>query len=173
MPPICFPRRNLAAIPFPTWNASRDFVVRAAAAARSGFPHRRLDARIVVCGSTAVESGPVCAFDCFACVARFLAEGLRLSDRCDPERHPGGFRQPLFSRHVRDSGLCVAAGVHAFLGPLLLRGGLPLGAVQELVALRPVQAPKWIDHALGLLSSVYLGAAVLFASPWGPRLWST
>ena len=40
----------------------------------------------------------------------------------------------------------------------------PLGAVQELVALRPVQVPKWIDHALGLLSMVYLGAAVLFAA---------
>ena len=40
----------------------------------------------------------------------------------------------------------------------------PLGAVQEIVALRPVQVPTWIDHALGLLAYVYLGAAVLFAA---------
>ena len=40
----------------------------------------------------------------------------------------------------------------------------PLGAVQEIVALRPVQVPTWFDHALGLLAYVYLGAAVLFAA---------
>ncbi|MGA2253517.1 MAG: 4Fe-4S binding protein [Thermoguttaceae bacterium] len=30
--------------------------------------------------------------------------------------------------------------------------------------MRPVQVPTWIDHALGLLAYVYLGAAVLFAA---------
>jgi ferredoxin len=40
----------------------------------------------------------------------------------------------------------------------------PLGAVQELVAVRPVRTPLWLDHALGLLAYVYLGAAVLFAA---------
>jgi ferredoxin len=39
----------------------------------------------------------------------------------------------------------------------------PLGAVQELVNVRPVKTPLWLDHALGLLAYVYLGAAVLFA----------
>ncbi len=40
----------------------------------------------------------------------------------------------------------------------------PLGAVQELTLLRPVRVPAWVDHALGLLPFVYLGAAVLFAA---------
>ena len=40
----------------------------------------------------------------------------------------------------------------------------PLGAIQDLVAVRPLRVPRWIDHALGLLAYVYLGAAVLFAA---------
>jgi len=40
----------------------------------------------------------------------------------------------------------------------------PLGAIQDLVAIRPVQVPRWLDHGLGLLAYVYLGAAVLFAA---------
>jgi len=40
----------------------------------------------------------------------------------------------------------------------------PLGALQELVALRPVAVPRWLDQGLGLLAYLYLGAAVLFAA---------
>jgi len=40
----------------------------------------------------------------------------------------------------------------------------PLGALQDIVAIRPVRVPAWIDHGLGLLAYVYLGAAVLFAA---------
>jgi len=40
----------------------------------------------------------------------------------------------------------------------------PLGAIQDLVAVRPVQVPRWLDHGLGLLAYVYVGAAVLFAT---------
>ncbi len=40
----------------------------------------------------------------------------------------------------------------------------PLGAVQDLVAVRPVRVPRWLDHGLGLLAYVYVGAAVLFAA---------
>jgi NosR/NirI family transcriptional regulator, nitrous oxide reductase regulator len=40
----------------------------------------------------------------------------------------------------------------------------PLGAIQDLVAVRPVQVPKAIDQGLGLLPYVYLGAGVLFAA---------
>ena len=39
----------------------------------------------------------------------------------------------------------------------------PLGAIQDVVALRPVKVPSWLEHALELLAYVYLGAAVLFA----------
>ena len=40
----------------------------------------------------------------------------------------------------------------------------PLGAIQDLVAVRPIRVPRWLDHGLGLLAYVYLGAAVLFAA---------
>ena len=40
----------------------------------------------------------------------------------------------------------------------------PLGAVQELVAMRSVRVPKWVDHSLGLVPYFYLGAAVGFAA---------
>ena len=40
----------------------------------------------------------------------------------------------------------------------------PLGAVQELVAVRPIRTPRWLDHVLGLLPYIYLGAAVVFAT---------
>lgn len=40
----------------------------------------------------------------------------------------------------------------------------PLGAMQELVALKPVKVPLWLEHALGLLAYFYLGIAVLFAT---------
>lgn len=40
----------------------------------------------------------------------------------------------------------------------------PLGALQELTLLKPVKVPAWLEHGLGLLPFVYLGAAVLLAA---------
>ncbi len=40
----------------------------------------------------------------------------------------------------------------------------PLGAIQELVALRPLKLPGWLEHALGMLPYGYLAIAILFAS---------
>jgi NosR/NirI family nitrous oxide reductase transcriptional regulator len=51
-----------------------------------------------------------------------------------------------------------------FFGRTFCAAVCPLGAVQELVAVRPVQTPAWLDHSLGLLAYVYLGAAVLFTA---------
>jgi NosR/NirI family transcriptional regulator, nitrous oxide reductase regulator len=51
-----------------------------------------------------------------------------------------------------------------FFGRSFCASVCPLGAVQELVALRPVRVPAWLDHTLGLLAYVYLGAAVALAS---------
>ena len=51
-----------------------------------------------------------------------------------------------------------------FFGRTFCAAVCPLGAVQELVAVRPVRVPTWLDHALGLLAYVYLGAGVLFAA---------
>ena len=51
-----------------------------------------------------------------------------------------------------------------FFGRTFCAAVCPLGAVQELVALRPVNVPAWLDQALGLLAYVYLGAGVIFAA---------
>ncbi len=40
----------------------------------------------------------------------------------------------------------------------------PLGAVQELVLLRPVKVPAWLEAPLRVLPYLYLGAGVLFAA---------
>ncbi len=54
--------------------------------------------------------------------------------------------------------------VTLFFGRTFCAAVCPLGAAQELVALRPVNVPHWLDQALGLLAYVYLGAGVLFAA---------
>lgn len=51
-----------------------------------------------------------------------------------------------------------------FFGRTFCAAVCPLGAVQELVAVRPQQTPRWLDHALGLVPYIYLGAAVVFAA---------
>ncbi len=51
-----------------------------------------------------------------------------------------------------------------FFGRTFCAAVCPLGAAQELVAVRSVKVPRWLDHALGLFPFMYLGAAVLFAS---------
>jgi NAD-dependent dihydropyrimidine dehydrogenase PreA subunit len=40
----------------------------------------------------------------------------------------------------------------------------PLGAVQDLVVLKPVRVPPWLEGPLRLLAYLYLGLAVLFAA---------
>ena len=40
----------------------------------------------------------------------------------------------------------------------------PLGAIQDLVLLRPLRLPLWLQYPLGLLPYAYLGLAVLFAA---------
>jgi polyferredoxin len=53
--------------------------------------------------------------------------------------------------------------VALFYGRAFCGGACALGAIQELVVLRPVQVPRRLDRALGLLKYAYLGLAVLFA----------
>jgi NosR/NirI family transcriptional regulator, nitrous oxide reductase regulator len=50
-----------------------------------------------------------------------------------------------------------------FFGRTFCAAVCPLGAVQELAAFKPIRVPTWLDHTLGLLAYIYLGAAVLFA----------
>ncbi|MBM4016988.1 MAG: 4Fe-4S binding protein [Planctomycetes bacterium] len=51
-----------------------------------------------------------------------------------------------------------------FFGRTFCAGVCPLGALQELVVVRPLRVPAWLEHSLGLLAYIYLGAAVLFAA---------
>lgn len=51
-----------------------------------------------------------------------------------------------------------------FFGRTFCASVCPLGAIQELVAIRPVQTPVWLDHVLGLFAYIYLGLSVLFAA---------
>jgi ferredoxin len=48
-------------------------------------------------------------------------------------------------------------------GRVFCAGVCPLGAIQELVVLKPVEVPMKLDRALGLLKWVYLGAALYYA----------
>ena len=51
-----------------------------------------------------------------------------------------------------------------FFGRVFCAAVCPLGAAQELVLLRPVKVPAWLDNALGIVPYLYLGVAALFAA---------
>jgi ferredoxin len=73
-----------------------------------------------------------------------------------------------------DRGYAVPVGVTAFFVlPLVfaLFGGrtfcaavCPHGALQDLVLLKPIKVPPWLEQALSVLPYIYLGAGVLFAA---------
>ena len=48
-------------------------------------------------------------------------------------------------------------------GRMFCAGVCPLGAVQDIVIIRPLKLPGWINRALGMIPYVYLGLAILFA----------
>ncbi|MGL4943839.1 MAG: 4Fe-4S binding protein [Thermoguttaceae bacterium] len=51
-----------------------------------------------------------------------------------------------------------------FYGRVFCGSVCPIGAVQELVCLKPVLLPTWLDRTLSLFRYVYLGIAVLLAT---------
>jgi len=51
-----------------------------------------------------------------------------------------------------------------FWGRTFCAAVCPLGAVQDLVLVRPVKVPAWAESSLRLLAYTYLGAAILFAA---------
>ncbi|MBN2327281.1 MAG: 4Fe-4S binding protein [Candidatus Omnitrophica bacterium] len=51
-----------------------------------------------------------------------------------------------------------------FFGRVFCAGVCPLGAMQDLVLIKPISVPPWLQHALRMLAYLYLGAAVLFAA---------
>jgi len=54
--------------------------------------------------------------------------------------------------------------VTVFYGRTFCAAVCPLGAVQEVIAIKPLQVPAWIDQSLGIFRYIYLGAAVMFVS---------
>ena len=59
--------------------------------------------------------------------------------------------------------------VTLFFGRVFCSGVCPLGAIQDLVLVKPLRVPLRLDRALRYLQFVYLGLAVLFAG-WGLQL---
>jgi ferredoxin len=51
-----------------------------------------------------------------------------------------------------------------FVGRSFCAGVCPHGALQDLVLLKPVKVPSWLEQSLSILPFVYLGAGVLFAA---------
>jgi NosR/NirI family nitrous oxide reductase transcriptional regulator len=51
-----------------------------------------------------------------------------------------------------------------FFGRTFCSGVCPLGAIQEMVLLKPVSVPLWLEGGLRILAYLYLGLAVLFAA---------
>jgi ferredoxin len=54
--------------------------------------------------------------------------------------------------------------VALFGGRAFCAGVCPHGALQDLVLLKPIKLPAWLEQALSVLPYVYLGAGVLFAA---------
>ena len=50
-----------------------------------------------------------------------------------------------------------------FFGRIFCAAVCPLGAVQDVVAVKPVRVPRWLEAGLGMFAWVYLAAAVLLA----------
>lgn len=51
-----------------------------------------------------------------------------------------------------------------FWGRVFCAAVCPLGAIQDVVLLKPVHVPPWVEHGLGLFAYLYLGLAVMFAA---------
>jgi NosR/NirI family transcriptional regulator, nitrous oxide reductase regulator len=51
-----------------------------------------------------------------------------------------------------------------FFGRSFCAGVCPHGALQDLVLVRPVTVPRWLEQGLGVIPFVYLGAGVVFAA---------
>jgi polyferredoxin len=49
------------------------------------------------------------------------------------------------------------------VGRVFCAGACPLGAVQDLVVLRPIEVPRWLDNVLGTGKYVYLALALWYA----------
>jgi len=75
------------------------------------------------------------------------------------------FFQPSYVLPVTVGVFFVAPIVVAlFFGRAFCAGVCPHGALQDLVLVRPVKVPAWLEQGLSILPYCYLGAGVLFAA---------
>jgi NosR/NirI family nitrous oxide reductase transcriptional regulator len=51
-----------------------------------------------------------------------------------------------------------------FYGRVFCATACPLGVLQDLLLIKPIQVPKWLQKSLGLFPYIYLGFAVLYAA---------
>lgn len=55
-------------------------------------------------------------------------------------------------------------GIALFAGRSFCAGVCPHGAIQDLVLLKPLKVPEWLEQGLSILPFIYLGAGILFAA---------
>ena len=51
-----------------------------------------------------------------------------------------------------------------FYGRTFCAGVCPLGAIQDIVAIKPLKLNKWLATSLGIIPFIYLGLSVLYAA---------
>jgi len=51
-----------------------------------------------------------------------------------------------------------------FFGRTFCASVCPLGAIQDVLLIRPIKVPSWVDNSLGILAYIYFGAGVLFSA---------
>lgn len=54
--------------------------------------------------------------------------------------------------------------VALFAGRAFCAGACPHGALQDLVLIKPIKVPAWLEHALGVLPFIFLGFGLTFAA---------
>lgn len=58
----------------------------------------------------------------------------------------------------------IPLGIAMFFGRTFCAGVCPLGAIQDIFALRPISLKPWIRYLLGIIPFLYLGLAILFSA---------
>lgn len=82
-----------------------------------------------------------------------------------PQNVALGLFDPAYAVPVTAAAFFVLPLVVAlFAGRSFCAGVCPQGALQDLVLIRPVKVPGWLESALGIFPYVFLGAGVLFAA---------
>lgn len=54
--------------------------------------------------------------------------------------------------------------VTLIFGRVFCASGCPLGVIQDLVIIKPISIPQWLQESLGLIPYIYLGLAILYAA---------